>query len=115
MINDIRISPHFKLREFQCRCCGVVKLSPGLLAMLERMRGEWGAPMIVNSGYRCPKHNKAVGGAARSLHLCGMAADISADQKDQALLFEIAKNAGLTEVICGGKRKYIHLGYKPLN
>ena len=32
--------------------------------------------MVVNSGYRCPKHNKEVGGAVYSQHLKGLAADI---------------------------------------
>ena len=110
MINDIRVSPHFKLREFQCRCCGAVKLSPELLAKLEITRDKWGGPLIITSGYRCGSHNKAVGGAVRSLHLHGQAADISASVKDQPRLREIAKFAGFTEVICGEAKNYIHLG-----
>jgi uncharacterized protein YcbK (DUF882 family) len=112
VINDIRISPHFKLREFQCRCCKTVKLSSELLGMLEKMRDAWGGPLVITSGYRCPAHNRAVGGAPRSLHLSGAAADISARGKDQELLFNIAKNAGLIEVICGGKKEYVHVGCK---
>ena len=33
-------------------------------------------PIIISSGYRCPALNKAVGGAKRSYHLQGRAADI---------------------------------------
>ena len=112
MINDILVSPHFKLREFQCRCCGAVKLSPELLAMLEAMRNAWGGPLVITSGYRCPQHNKSVGGAVGSLHLRGMAADISAPAKDQPRLREIAEHAGAGEVICGGVKNYIHVGRK---
>ena len=114
MINDIRLSPHFKLREFQCRCCGTVKLFPELLDMLELMRSVWGIPMIVTSGYRCPQRNAAVGGASKSLHMYGAAADISASVRNQALLREIADFAGFTEVICGGESNYIHVGCKEL-
>lgn len=32
-------------------------------------------PMTITSGMRCPKHNKAVGGAENSYHLHGMAID----------------------------------------
>jgi len=110
MINDIRVSPNFKLREFQCRCCGTVKLSPKLLMMLELMRSAWCGPLVITSGYRCPAHNKAVGGASRSLHLQGMAADISASERDQARLREIAEHAGFNEVICGGAKNYLHVG-----
>lgn len=34
--------------------------------------------IIVKSGYRCPELNKAIGGAKRSAHLKGLAADIVA-------------------------------------
>ena len=33
--------------------------------------------MAVNSGYRCPEHNKEVGGKEDSAHLKGLAADVS--------------------------------------
>ena len=112
MINDIRVSPHFKLREFQCRCCAAVKLSPELLSMLEFMRGEWGGPLVLTSGYRCPSHNRAVGGVERSLHTRGEAADISAIARDQPRLREIARLAGFAEIICGGVKNYIHVGHK---
>lgn len=32
--------------------------------------------MVINSGYRCAVHNRAVGGARQSQHLLGNAADI---------------------------------------
>ncbi|MDR1515495.1 MAG: peptidase M15 [Synergistaceae bacterium] len=112
MINDIRISPHFKLREFQCRCCGLVKLSPRLLQMLEELREEAEIPLVVTSGYRCPAHNRRVGGAPRSLHVEGCAADILAAPEAQKRLFAMAKSVGFSQVICGGFKKYLHLGYK---
>ena len=40
------------------------------------LREAWGRPLVVNSGYRCPKLNRAVGGGARSQHTKGEAADI---------------------------------------
>ena len=44
--------------------------------ILDPLREAWGAPIIVTSGYRCPRLNKAVGGAASSQHMKGQAADI---------------------------------------
>jgi hypothetical protein len=44
--------------------------------VLEPVRERLGRPIIVNSGYRCPIHNAAVGGVANSQHLRGEAADL---------------------------------------
>lgn len=45
--------------------------------VLDPLREAYGQPIRVNSGYRCAKHNLAVGGAANSQHLRGEAADIA--------------------------------------
>lgn len=44
--------------------------------VLDPLRAQYGKPIKVNSGYRCPLKNKAVGGVAHSQHLLGEAADI---------------------------------------
>lgn len=45
-------------------------------AILEPIREAYGAPVFVNSGYRCPELNKLVKGAVNSYHLQGRAADV---------------------------------------
>lgn len=44
--------------------------------LLDPVRGMWGKPLHVSSGYRCEELNKAVGGSKTSAHLKGLAADI---------------------------------------
>lgn len=44
--------------------------------VLDPLREAFGKPIVVTSGYRCQKLNRAVGGAARSQHCKGEAADI---------------------------------------
>ena len=44
-------------------------------------------PIIINSAYRSPQVNKAVGGAATSNHLTGCAADIRCEGKEQAIRY----------------------------
>jgi len=44
--------------------------------LLDPIREAWGSPIIVNSGYRCPALNKAVGGSDTSVHKLGWSADI---------------------------------------
>jgi hypothetical protein len=47
-----------------------------LAAKLEEVRSVLGKPIHVNSGYRSPKVNKAIGGSPTSSHQHGQAADI---------------------------------------
>ncbi len=47
-----------------------------LARLLERARSQIGRPFVVNSWYRPPAVNSAVGGASRSQHLFGKAVDI---------------------------------------
>ena len=76
----------FHPREFFCPCCSVneffeVGIHPALLHLLNRVRFVVGAPVVVTSGLRCPTRNQAVGGAARSRHMYGFAADIVCREK----------------------------------
>ena len=75
------MTTNFQISEFLCHCCGqgadIIK--PGLLEALQRVRNDWGKPMTIDDGYRCPKHNASpeVRGAPNSAHLTGEAADIA--------------------------------------
>ena len=72
-----------------------------LLNLLNRIRREWGKPVIVNSGYRSPEYNAAIKGAVtNSYHTKGMAADIRPDDPSlisefQDLCLELNKDGGV--------------------
>lgn len=51
--------------------------------LLDPIRERWGSPLHVNSGFRSPALNKAVGGASTSQHLRGEAADITAGSPEK--------------------------------
>lgn len=79
------LSPHFSRAEFRCRGCTPERpcarfpfdtVDAQLLGILEAVRVHFGQPVTVTSGNRCPAHNARVGGASRSKHLTGRAADI---------------------------------------
>ena len=84
------LSKHFKKREFACKCgCGLGTndgdVNPKLVEVLEDVREHFGKPVVISSGLRCAFHNSRVGGAAKSQHLLGTAADIriaGVDPKD---------------------------------
>ena len=44
--------------------------------VLQPLRDAWDKPLAINSGYRCPEVNKAVGGVPTSQHTKGEAADV---------------------------------------
>lgn len=108
-INEIAISEHFKLNEFQCPCCHNVKLHPELFTRLLALRNEWGRPIIITSGYRCPEHNTAVGGEKNSLHRAGLACDIKAAEKEQEILKILPLKHGFSKILCYPERKYMHI------
>lgn len=45
-------------------------------AVIQPLRDVWERPLAINSGYRCPEVNKAVGGVPTSQHTKGEAADV---------------------------------------
>ncbi len=79
--------------------------------VLQPLRDEFNAPIIVNSGYRSRQVNKAVGGVPTSQHLKGCASDITAGSREQnKLLFEIIKTMEFDQVISYDYR-FIHVSY----
>ena len=77
MSKPIQLSEHFSSDEFACRHCGQFHVDQRLISALEQLRAKVG-PIHITSGYRCPDHNKAIGGAPKSEHVLGRAADIVA-------------------------------------
>ena len=85
----MNLSPHFSLAELvasqvalrkgidNAPAHAIVANLTRLAALLEQVRALVGAPIAISSGYRSPALNKAVGGAANSAHVLGLAADIS--------------------------------------
>lgn len=87
------ISKDFSYREFEasptaerkgiCNVITTAAVRDAVKELVERvlqpLRDRVGHPLRINSGYRCPELNKAVGGVATSQHVKGEAADIAAE------------------------------------
>ena len=71
-----KITEHFKLNEFACKNSEAVIISEKLCYILEAIRMHFGKQVTITSGYRTPEHNAKIGGAVRSQHMLGLAADI---------------------------------------
>lgn len=98
----------------------IINLTRLVNVVLDPLRKSWGAPLYVNSGYRCLALNKLVGGAVNSHHVKGMAADITAGSraKNKQLfkLFETLKFP-FTQLIWEkggfGGPDWVHISYDP--
>lgn len=51
--------------------------------VLQPIRDKWGKPIVITSGFRSEKVNKAVGGVKNSQHRLGQAADIKIGSREQ--------------------------------
>lgn len=87
--------------------------------LLDPLRAAWGAPIAVNSGYRCPQLNAAVGGVSTSQHLKGEAADITAgsptaNRRLFATIRELHRSGRLVfdQLIDEADYRWIHISYR---
>ncbi len=126
----MQLSQHFTLEEFTKSQTGErlgIDNMPGASALdnimvlcarvLEPVRAQFG-PVFINSGYRGPELNKAVGGVATSQHCLGQAADIEVVAANGDLAAWIAENLDYDQVILECYRKgqpnsgWVHVSYK---
>ena len=123
MINkEVKLSEHFTLGEMMKTKVKGLDNTPTHAAILnlknicenwlEDLRyshntlyGDKDEPIIINSGYRSPEVNKAVGGAKNSNHLTGCAVDIRCLGIEQAIRYASI----LLDIADGTKRDYDEL------
>lgn len=125
---------YFKISEL-CRSAAAERLAlnndPPLWAIrnmeclietiLDPLREAYGAPIIVNSGYRSIPVNNAVGGSKTSQHLKGQAADIRGrDRRDTLQIWQVATHSNLPfdQIInekpdSEGRPLWIHISWSP--
>ena len=87
--------------------------------LLDPIRAAWGSPITVNSGYRSPALNSAVGGVPTSQHVKGEAADITvgstADNKrlfDKIVELQKAGRIAFDQLIDEKNYSWVHVSYK---
>jgi zinc D-Ala-D-Ala carboxypeptidase len=104
----MNLSPHFTLDELthsdtakregipnRPDAGGVAALTALCNTILEPLRAAVGGAIKVNSGYRGPQLNARIGGAGKSQHLVGEAADIQAPAVSVLRLFKTILQLGL--------------------
>ena len=76
--DKIQISAHFNTNEFKCKCGKnhEILIDSELVSLLESLRTKLNAKScIIYSAYRCPTHDKNVGGSGKGSHTQGKAVD----------------------------------------
>lgn len=85
---EVYLSKHFQLKEFASTSgskvySDTVKYNPELINKLEQLFSLMQcSKIVVNSGYRTPAHDRAVGGSGSGEHVNGNAADIKVYDKN---------------------------------
>ena len=96
--------------------------SPAIIAALTRTcdvacepaRAIWGVPVHVNSAYRCPELNKAVGGVPTSEHQYGCAFDLVPQGLELIDAFRAIRNSDIPfDQLIIENNEWIHLGITP--
>lgn len=103
----------FTEAELRCRGTGQLRLHPGFLEALVRLRRDHDRPMVITSGCRARTYNSRVGGAADSLHICDlpqagcMAVDVRATPLEAPRLARLALDRGWSVGV--PRRGFIHI------
>ena len=104
---------NFSPAEIACRGTGKLLINEPALDKLQALRDRLGKPLIVNSAYRSPEHNRAVGGATRSMHLDGAAFDISMANHDPVAFEAAARKVGFLGFGFYPRSGFMHIDLGP--
>ena len=106
----------FSKEELQCRCgrfCNsACPMDAEFLDRIDRLRDNFGKPLRVTSGYRCPEHNSNVSSpGASGPHTSGKAIDFGVSRDDAHALLKSAMSMSFSGsgIAQKGSGRFIHL------
>ena len=114
----MKLTKNFSLSEFDCNDGS--KMPPEVFTNVVKIAGELqilrdfiGKPIKINSGYRSPSYNRSIGGASRSQHLLGKAADIRVEgispRELRGIIEELIKDGRLNFKGIGAYTNFTHV------
>ena len=104
---------YFVPEEFHCSCCGRGKVVQELVYILTAVRVKFDKPVTITSGYRCPAHNREVGGKRWSQHLLGYAADIQVEDVDPEIVYNFLNELFPNSLGLGKYETFTHVDVRP--
>ena len=93
-----KVAEYVTREEMACQHCGQEKWDYEFMEWLDSVREEFGKPMRVTSGYRCPQHPIEARKSKPGAHATGRAVDIAVSGADAIKLIEIASRHGCTRI-----------------
>lgn len=93
-----KIAKNFQYKEFDCHgqgCCSTTIIDEKLVEYVQQIRDHFGKPVTITSSYRCEVHNRRVGGATKSYHMRGQAADIVVQGVSSREVAKYAESIGI--------------------
>lgn len=105
---------NFTKEEFACKgssCCGhSCDIKQSVLDNVNKLRERLGEPLNISSGYRCPTHNRIVGGEEGSYHTKGLAVDvwIGSENYTTEEIASIAIECGFDTAVAYPSQGFVH-------
>ena len=102
---------NFTEAEMCCKHTGRCEMNVGFMDRLQRLRGMYGKPLVVTSGYRDPSHPEEAGRALPGAHAMGRAVDLAIAGPEAFRIIQLAVLNGFTGIGVQqkGASRYLHL------
>lgn len=118
MINSAKAA-EFSIDNFP-KDCDIIDNIIYTMECLDKIREEYGLPLYISSGYRCPDLNTKVGGKETSQHLKGQAADVNlgSTEKNRAFFNWCSCNkddVNFDQLIDESHFSWVHISFKKEN
>jgi zinc D-Ala-D-Ala carboxypeptidase len=108
---DWGLYPNFSAKEFDCSHCGKNEMKPEFMGKLQAFRMQYGKPMRITSGYRCPEHPLEAKKSKPGAHASGLACDVGVDGQEAYDILKLAFQLGFKGIGVNqkGTGRFIHL------
>jgi zinc D-Ala-D-Ala carboxypeptidase len=108
---DWGLYPNFSAKEFDCSHCGKNEMRPEFMGKLQAFRMQYGKPMRITSGYRCPEHPLEAKKSKPGAHASGLACDVGVDGQEAYEILKLAFQLGFKGIGVNqkGTGRFIHL------
>lgn len=107
--------PNFSYNELRCKQTKKCKMNPQFMETLQKIRNDFGKPMIISSGFRAPEHTIERAKVQPGEHSYGCCVDVLVWGEDAVKLIQLTLNHDITRIGVSQKGvvsgRFIHIGY----